>query len=166
MLFERIWYAMESMGILAGDESLWGTRFSIPCASVLRPEQRAALPGEAGRVAWVNGDATPGIASSLDFTDRIFIRERLNEGLYAALRARLPDIPEDVVIGCGELMQYIAHAATRGMYWRGRSIWLGTDNMNTKGWVKFRYSQVPEIQFLLRILNVMEGVWGFSTTAF
>ena len=59
-------------------------------------------------------------------------------------------------------MLYIAHAATRGMYWRGRSIWLGSGTTHTNGWVKWRYSQVPEIQYLPRILNVVRLIWRHS----
>ena len=57
---------------------------------------------QAGRVDWCNGDAPPDTAASLDLTDKAFIREDLDQGLYPALRARLPNIPEDVVIRCGE----------------------------------------------------------------
>ena len=35
--------------------------------------------------------------------------------------------------------------------------------MNTKDWLKCRYSQVETIQFLLRVLAMAEAMWGFST---
>ena len=69
------------------------------------------------------------------------------------------------MIGCAELMQYVCTACVRGRHWRGRDNWLVTDNMNTKDWIHTRYSKVPEIQFLLRVMTMAEGLWGFSTTA-
>ena len=57
------------------------------------------------------------------------------------------------MIGCGELMQYVTLACARGPLWRGRNNWVPTDNMNTFGWIRDRYSTVPEIQFLLRVLT-------------
>ena len=63
-------------------------------------------------------------------------------------------------------MEYVFHACTRGRGWRGRTNWFGSDNSNTRDWIDTRYSTVAEIAFLLRVLNMIEGMWGFSTVCF
>ena len=101
----------------------------------------------------------------MEYRHKVFVREELQEGLYQSLRALLPGVPEDVVIGCGELMQIVCTSCARGRLWRGQANWCPTDNMNTRGWIRDRYSKVPEIQFLLRVLSVAEAMWGFTTYA-
>ena len=86
----------EVMKILSANEDQWAERFASSFAAVLRPEQRATLPGEAGRVSYITGDATPEVAATMEHRHRIFIRESLQDGLYQALRALLPNIPEDL----------------------------------------------------------------------
>ena len=40
----------------------------------------------------------------------MYIIEQLRDGLYAALKAFFPDLPEEVMIAIGELMTYICYA--------------------------------------------------------
>ena len=42
------------------------------------------IPGEAEKLAWFGGDATPELAASQNHRDRVFAVEELQDGLYAA----------------------------------------------------------------------------------
>ena len=55
----------------------WELLFSAPCAAVLRPEQRVTLPGEASKVGWQGGDATPEVAALADWRDKFYVREAM-----------------------------------------------------------------------------------------
>ena len=140
-------------------------RFTSTCAAVLRPEQRVALPGEAAKVSWQGGDATPDVGSHIDWGDRVFIREPLQDGLYQALAALFPDAPALVIIAVAELMMAVCTACVRGHLWRGLVKWFCSDNKNTVGWIRGRYSKVPLVQFLLMILGIAEAIWGFELVA-
>ncbi len=39
------------------------------------------------------------------------------------------------------------------------------DNMNTKDWIRTRYSKIESILYLLRVLQITQGLWGFSVAA-
>ncbi len=59
-------------------------------------------------------------------------------------------------------MMVICVACTRGPAWRGKTKWYASDNRNTVGRLRDRYSQVVLVQFLLRCLEIAEGMWGFE----
>ena len=50
-VFRRLWYSSEVIRVVAANEDDWETRFETGLAAVLRPEQRATLPGGARRVS-------------------------------------------------------------------------------------------------------------------
>ena len=85
-------------------------------AGILRPEQRATLPGEAARLGWVGGDSTPSATATVDWRAKVVAREML-AGLYEALRALVKDAPEEVIIAVGELMTYVVVAC---VFWDRR----------------------------------------------
>ena len=87
----------------------------------------------------------------------------MQNGLYQALAAMFPDLPPLVLIAIAELMTYICVACVRGRSWRGQSKWYASDNFNTVGWLRDRYSQHPIVQFLLRILGISESTWSYDT---
>jgi hypothetical protein len=163
--WENLWYSIESARVLIYDAEQWEHRFSGPLAGVLRPEQRAALPNESGKTSWVGGDATPQISANMDFRDRVFSREPMQEGLYQALRALLPDQPEEVIIGVAELLTYVITACVRGHLWTHRTNWVVTDKSNTRNWLKTRYSKIAGVQFILRVLGQAEVLHSFESYA-
>ena len=58
---------------------------------------------------------------------------------------------------------YVATACVEGVNWRGTTKWYASDNMNTYGWIRDRYSSNPITQFLLHCFNVAEATWGFDS---
>ena len=62
-----------------------------------------------------------------------------------------------MVISCAELLTYLILAALAGDSWDERVVLYVSDNMNTVSWLNKRYSQVPVIQLLLRLLGIWEA---------
>ena len=50
----RMHFSAEFMRILVAQPKMWESTLTAPCASVLRPEQRMTIPGEASKLAWSN----------------------------------------------------------------------------------------------------------------
>ena len=69
---------------------------------MLRPEQRVSLPGEAERTGYQGGDATPEVCALVDWKDRVYTRQSMQDGLYQALGAMFPDLPPLVLIALAE----------------------------------------------------------------
>ena len=49
---------------------------------MLRPEQRVTLPGEAERTGYQGGDATPEVSALVDWKDRVYTRQSMQDVLY------------------------------------------------------------------------------------
>ena len=154
---------MEVVRIICKEKGAWGQLFSSSCAAVLRPEQRVTLPGQAEATGYQGGDATPSTSAFVDWKDKIYTRQDMQDGLYEALRALFPDLPPLVLIALAELMSYVCTACVRGRFWRGQTKWYASDNRNTVGWIRDRYAQHPIAQFLLRVLGIAESIWGFDS---
>ena len=94
------------------------------------------LPGEAAKVGWQGGDATPEVGAHVDWADRVFVHEPMQEGLYRAVAELLPGAPVSVIIAVAELIMYVFIACTRVHLWSWQAKWYASDNSNTCGWIR------------------------------
>ena len=148
VIFRNLWWSAEVVRILIFNKGAWGRRYSSSCAGVLRPEQRVTLPGEAEKVGWQGGDATPEVGAHVDWAGKTFVREEMQDGLYQAVAELRPGAPVLVIIAIAELLMYVATACVEGSNWRGTTKWYASDNMNTYSWIWDRFATNPIAQFL------------------
>ena len=166
--WDDFWEAIELQRVLVASRQQWGTRFSHSLTGALAPAERLALPGAAGRVVWVTGDATLERIACVYWTHRTALVDTV-EPYHDALRqlAAASDggIPpdEEVIIAIAELITYLALAAASTELWKGRLVLYTGDNMNVHQWVESRAAGNSLARWLLRVLGALEATHSFQT---
>ena len=80
-------------------------------------------------------------------------------------RTEMTGEPEDIIIAVAELICFILLASLRGEGWMNRVVVYVSGNQNVVTWINARYSKVPVVQSLLRLLGLVEAKLGFSAVS-
>ena len=152
----RVWFETPSDGSFEG-----------AFTDMLSARELLALPGQAGTLRWIGGDATLEVIGALDWKNRRYMRESAKEILEVLQHAPELDGEEvKIKIALAELVCYVGFAAAEAHQWGGNTVAYATDNMNVRAWLTSRKARCPLARHLLRILGMLESRWSFRTLSY
>ena len=160
----RFRLSMEVIRILVEDVENWRNTFTQKSAGVLSTVERMSMPSEKEKMVWTGGDATKERVAAIDWNAKAFIAEDVDY-YYDRLKDKMVGATEDIIIAVAELICFTLLASLRGEGWMNRVVVYVSDNQNVATWINSRYSKVPVVQALLRLLGLVDAKQGFSAVS-
>ena len=154
--YQESWHSVEVIRVLVTRFETWEATFTVGLEGLLNPRDQLALPGAAGRVLWIGGDATLEVAAATDWGAKVYITFVV-EPYLAALRDFIGTPGDDAtIISVAELLGLLSLAAVQHRSWDGRVILYVTDNDNVRVWLGARHARNRMARHLLRLLRYVE----------